>query len=537
MRSSGSATNSSTGRWPTKWRIGAVVVVCVFLQGCDSIEVTGPTWVHNDQIATYVFDMEPYYNHINATVYVIAEVPESWYPVGWRYSGEIDGNPIQNSGVITDGVPGVCTMPELPAGYKRVFAEDGVFPTLEPGRDFVTAELDFNTGELAGSYQLTFYTHGVDDQGVECDTFNPATIDVHQWRQLEWEQLIGTSSPSSPGLGGVVGRFGGRAEFGGFFYTIFRPVDSTNEVWRTADFINWELVREVVEAEDASTLYVFGGRLFMIAYHNPPGAPPAQWELWATDDGIDWELMTVWFDYPQVVIESPQVLSVVLSRGEPYEFEYFLTTSSDGSIWSVGGAPFAAYPELIGSGVFFDGMVFFGGSDEDELTAERRPKVWRSDGATVDVIDTAAMALDDNRSVTSMEVHRDLLHLGTRADLGGEVWRFDGSSTWQQIGDHGLGLPGDGYIRDLASHLGSLFAGLRRDDDGASEIWIADHNEIWSKSDLDDVTSGSFVYLMSATGGELYAASEFELWRRVLLFGDGFETTDPSRWSSWVPEN
>jgi hypothetical protein len=36
-------------------------------------------------------------------------------------------------------------------------------------------------------------------------------------------------------------------------------------------------------------------------------------------------------------------------------------------------------------------------------------------------------------------------------------------------------------------------------------------------------------------GGELFAVSEFELWRRVLLFEGGFETGSPSRWSNSTP--
>lgn len=520
-------------RWMPVARSLSVVALCFALAGCDSVEITGPTWVHDNQIVTYNLDMEPYYSHANAIVSVVVEIPQEWTPAGWSFSGTIDGTTVQGNGAFAAGDPGNCSKPPPPAGYKRVYAESGTIADLQPGRDQVDAELVFDSGDAEGVHQLTFWVEAVDDDDVVCDGPSPFSLDVHQWERPEWEQLIGSSSPNSPGLGGVPGRFGYRVGFDGFIYTVFRPDGFHNEIWKTNDLIQWVLVREAVEEEEASTLYVFGGRLFMIAYHNPPGVQPEQWELWASDDGIDWELMTVWFDYPQVVIESPQVLSVILRRGEPYDFEYFLTTSSDGSSWSVvGGAPFAAYPEYVGNGVFFDGVVFVGGSDEEALSSERRPKLWRFDGVTVSVIDTSALALDANRSVTSMVVHRDLLHLGTWADLGGEVWWFDGSSTWHQIGDYGLGLPGEGYVRDLANHLGSLFAVVRRDDDGASEIWVADHNDIWSKSDLDDLSTGSFVYLMSATGGELFAASEFELWRRVLLFEDGFETYDTSRWST-----
>jgi hypothetical protein len=508
-------------------------VVSLVHMGCESVEVFGPTWLVNGQTATYTLDMEPYYSHTGATVYVVVQVPDPWTPLDWTYSGTIDGLPVTGAGLWNTGDPGNCSKPAQPAGTQRVWAEAGVFADLEPGRDHVAAELNFNVGVAPGDHVLEFWYEVVDDVGATCSTPTWHTLDVHQWRQPEWVQVIGSSSPVSPGLGGVPGGHWGRAVFEGFLYTVVEPDDENTEIWRTANFIDWELVRPAVANENAYDLFVFQDRLMMLAIHDQGGPNPIRFELWVSDDGLDWVLSTIWTDTPNDVFHTTDVLGVLLRRGDPPDYEFFLMTSDDGWSWTtVGGGPFVASPEGAACGVAINDEFFIGGVAEDGAPGNSVPQLWRYDGAVIAPVDTSPMWGGDSRYVTSMAVHDGALVVGTRADLGGEVWTFDGVGSWRQIGDHGLGLPGDGFVRDLVSHLGSLFALIVRYDDSQAQIWYADHNLAWSKSDLDSYTSNSFVVRPSDEEGELYVASRHELWRRVLLFEDGFETQDTTRWTA-----
>jgi hypothetical protein len=516
-------------------QVAAAAVLSLLLLACDSVEVIGPAWVHNGQIVTYILDMEPYYNHVDATVYVVVEIPEEWTPVGWSFSGMVAGVPVQGTGSWILGDPGNCPKSPSPTGYKRVYAVYGVFADLQTGRDQVDAALDFNTEDAPGVHHLTFWVEAVDNSGVTCNAPTPLGLVVHQWERLEWEQLIGTSSPTSPGLGGVPGRFYGLAEFQGQLYAaVLLDVNGyPSEVWRTADGVNWELVRPARDGEFYRGLVELNGRLVMFVYHDLQGNPDDQWELWATDDGVDWELLTVWLDWPRMGIGSPGLLAVILRSGDNFTHDWSLVTSADGESWMVvGGGPFADQSSYVGCGTFLGEKLYLGGSYYEEPTGAVGPRLWSFDGASIEIVDTTTLE-PENESLRSLAVHGDRLFVGTSAETGGEVWSFDGVSQWQRVGDNGLGLPGDSYIRDLAGHLDSIFAIVRRDDE--SQIWVADRNFIWSKSDLDWETSGSGLWWISVVGGELFAVSEFELWRRVLLFEGGFETGSPSRWSNSTP--
>lgn len=518
--------------WSRYLIIGSVIACSVAFLGCVTVEVYGPVWVTNSQTAVYTLDMEPYYPHVDATVYVIAEIPVDWTATEWSFSGAVDGSPVQGAGSWLPDDPGICPKSSPPAGYKRVHASSGVFADLEPNRDQVDAHLSFDTGEVLGTHDLSFWVEISDVDDVVCMEMNqPLTLEAHQWRGMEWEPIVGPGSPTSPGLGGVWGYFRERAEFEGALYTIFRPEDQDTEIWRTWDLVNWELARTVVASESPRELFVFDNRLMALAFHDPAGTPPQQWELWATENGTDWELQTVWLGYPSGLVESPGLLSAVLFEGDSDEYEYFLTTSEDGVNWSVvGGGPFAGTHEYVGDGVFFDGVFYFGGGWRAEPGTDFEfPRIWRFDGNSVSVVDCSPLE-PGNRMVTSMAAHGDRIAVGTVSDSGGQVWLYDGIDDWNRIGSIGPGPSHETEIPDLVSHLGSVVA-LVDGDDYESQVWVADHNLIWSKSNLDDLTTGSRVYFMSVVGGELYAANGHRLWRRVLLFEDGFETSNVSRWS------
>jgi len=520
--------------------VGAVTIalLCILLQGCDDVEVIGPSWVQIDTPVTYTVDMDPHYNFLDGTVYIVAEIPETWSPSSWTYAGVVDGAPIQGTGSFQPGDSGICasSMPSLPSGYRRVHMSEGVFPTLVPGRDSATVRLILNTGSEAGAYRLRFFVHLVHSTGVECDTYNPAEIDVHQWERLEWEQLVGTSSANSPGLGGRPGLFRGRREFQGHLYTVFDPDIGTYpdgygaEVWRSADLENWDLVRPAREDEYGGTLLTVGDRLILLTFHNLPAVPDDQYELWSTENGIEWSLVKKWIDWPRVVIDSHELLAVVLGRGDYPEYEWILETTSDGVTWTtIGGGPFAFESEGATCGAFWGNDLYLGGTASD-AGGQLFPRLWRYDGVSLEIVDSSTLD-GDNTIIRSMTVFGDLLVVGTSAELGGQIWSYDGVEQWQQVADHGLGLPGSAAsIRGLAEKSGWLFALVGREDE--SQIWYANTSFIWSKSDLDDVTAGSDLWSLSTTGDELLATGELTLWRRVLLFEDGFETNDVSRWSS-----
>jgi len=507
---------------------------CLLLQACDSCELYGPVWVRIGQIATYVVDMEPYYSHANATVFVVVEVPESWGDEDWSYTGTIGGEPVEGSGSFVEGDPGNCSKPPLPTGKRRVYAEAGVFSDLQPDRDQVNAELNFAVGGATGPHRLTVWVEAVDDAGVQCAGMEPLDLIVYQWRTLEWTQVVGTGSPHPPGLGGRQGFMRGRAAFDGHFYLVFDPDIGPypdgfgSEIWRSSDLASWELVRPAQEGEGGGTLVTLNGRLLLVTGRDLPGVPGGQYELWSTEDGFEWTLLTTWIDWPYVVVTNDATIAVVLRRGDIVDSDYFLTTSSDGVEWTmVGDGPFADESQPVVSGEFLGSDLYLGGSFED-ANEVRRPRIWRYDGVVLEVVDSSPVG-DSSRWVTAMESSADQLFVGVAADGGGEIWSYDGVGAWQQVADNGIAMPGDSIIRALVYRQSLLFALVIRDDE--SQIRYAGDDFIWSRSRLDDGTAGSQIRWISAFGDELVADVEYELWRRVLLFEDGFESGSTSRWS------
>lgn len=524
----------------TRWRVfGAALVVAssFLLVGCESCEVYGPAWVQNGQVATYTLDLQPYSGLLtNATVHVIADIPEEWVPVDWTFAGTAVGVPVTGAGVWNQGDPEICSNGEPSSGYQRVWAASPQFAEIQDGRDGAVAKLNFRTGQDVGVHELTFYVDTAHDGGTACSGMTPLTIEVHQWENLKWEQILGPGSPHPPGLGGVLGNFQGRSEFEGMFYTAVHPEPwYASEIWRSADLIDWELVRGFEAREAAQHLFEYSGRLMMTAFRDYVSPQPDRWELLASDDGLTWTVIHQWEDggnvRPWRVFVSEETLAMILVHGEHPYYQFSLVVSNDGASWTtVGGEYLDSYPSC---GSFLGETLFLGGSVFDGVSGTWQPGIWSFDGHSLDPVDVGPMAVE-NKAVSSMTILDGRVFVGTESDLGAEVWSFDGVGDWQQAGDDYLGLPGPSWVEGLEASRGILFALVQWD--GHDELWFAHSADFkWWRSNLRTDTMGGGAYRLSVTGNELMIQTLHALWRRVELFCDGFNTGDTRYWNIVTP--
>lgn len=502
------------------------MVLSLVFVGCETTELFGPDRVDSGQLVTYTLEMEPYFSRNDATVYVVAEIPESWDPIGWAYEGEIDGGKVLGEGGFELGEPGLCSgMPAIPYGYKRIFASDGPFATLVRGRDLVTANLEFTTGAQPGVFELRFFVHVKYPSGVDCGQDGPDSIEVIQDGDWEWKMVVGEGSPVDPGIGGVPGRSWGWREYLGRFFSM---VDG--RVWSTVDFVNWEMTLDRAPSHYATWFTaVFDDRLFVV-FDVGNHYPDDLCQIWSTSDGTTWELVDEAMGWPFVLTPYGEELVLITKTYDGV----FLHTTEDGVSWRmVGDGPFAGWEFVaVTAGVFQDHLLI-GGSEN--TGNEYLPVIWAYDGISISDYPIADEWSVDV-SVSSFLEHNGILFVGIYGhDDGAELWTFDGVEIWQRVigGDTGF-MPYSG-VKFLLVHDGKLFAGIRSGGWNWFKIWFSSDGGTWSESGLSSETTLGDNHWMGKAMGSLFFSTGNHIWRQGPLYADGFETGDTSRWSSVIP--
>ena len=107
----------------------------------------------------------------------------------------------------------------------------------------------------------------------------------------------------------------------------------------------------------------------------------------------------------------------------------------------------------------------------------------------------------------AMEVFNGILYVGTRNDnLGAEVWRYDGGTTWTQVNQDGFGGSSSKAIWDLTEYNNSLYAGTMT----GGQLWRYDSGTAWTQVNENGFgdAANSMVTSMTVLGGKLCAGTD-----------------------------
>lgn len=143
----------------------------------------------------------------------------------------------------------------------------------------------------------------------------------------------------------------------------------------------------------------------------------------------------------------------------------------------------------------------------------------------------------NNLAIMSMASFGNQLYAGTSADTGGgQIWRYDGNS-WQEVvgdavgGGNGFSDPNNADISAMAVFGNYLYAATTNSSTGA-EVWRTSNGTDWSQvntNGFSGTTDNASVFALGSFNGNLYA-------------GTYNETTGTEIWSSangtnWIQAN
>ena len=136
----------------------AVMACAALVSGCAVEIVSGPTEVEVGAEATYVLELtNRFASGALGPLYVVAQVPADWSLMSNSYAGTSLGSDVAGSGeVVADpGFTGCGLDAPPPADFQRIVLSDGIVEY--GGADTATVALDFQSGNVEGTYSLTFW--------------------------------------------------------------------------------------------------------------------------------------------------------------------------------------------------------------------------------------------------------------------------------------------------------------------------------------------------------------------------------------------
>jgi len=170
----------------------------------------------------------------------------------------------------------------------------------------------------------------------------------------------------------------------------------------------------------------------------------------------------------------------------------------------------------------FDGYLYAGTLCWD--TSTHGAEIWRSatgdSGSWSRVAGDTVFGDSDNASIASFEVFGDCLYAATEHETtGGEVWRTDNGTTWNQVNADGFGNANNTRVVSLETFGGQLYASTQNWTDGGA-IWRTANGTDWEWAVNDGFgdVGNSLIASLVAFDGDLYAVvgnfdTGAEVWR------------------------
>jgi hypothetical protein len=183
----------------------------------------------------------------------------------------------------------------------------------------------------------------------------------------------------------------------------------------------------------------------------------------------------------------------------------------------------------------FGGMLY-AGTYRGTLTGL---EMWATaNGTSWSQVNTNGFGNADNHGTFAMAAFNGYLYVATyNWDTGLEVWRSPGGA-WSQVVSNGFGDGSAMGAFAMMAHQGALY--LATQNGSGTTVWRTFDGTDWhpaSKPGFGDVANQSVTTMFELDNG-LYAGTfnpaGGELWRLPVLFSDGFESGNTSRWSVTV---
>ena len=265
----------------------------------------------------------------------------------------------------------------------------------------------------------------------------------------------------------------------------FPGSDSKNDIWRTEDCIDWEMVVEHApwQARNDAGCTVWNNKLWLFGGRKKDDADNTVYlnDLWNSEDGINWNPVETDTDRLAVMGTALVVLNgkLCIVGGIPEDGARVIWSSSDGNHWELWPYTSPWYSRTTAAGATFNGAMWLFGGEE---YAGLRNDVWRSeDGANWELV-TAQAPWAPRRG------HAVVVHDGAMWLMGGndrvgalnDVWRSTDGATWEEVTP---AAAWDGrYFFGAAEMLGSLWVmgGISRSDEFA-DVWRSNDGVDWQE--------------------------------------------------------
>ena len=186
------------------------------------------------------------------------------------------------------------------------------------------------------------------------------------------------------------------------------------------------------------------------------------------------------------------------------------------------------------------GDYLYAATDNSTMGGGTGGEVWRTDdGTTWDQVNTDGFGDADNIVAWTMAVFTDTLYVGTLNQANGaEIWRSTDGTTWEQANTDGFGDANNERALFMAVFDGHLYVGTKNSATG-SEIWRTADGTSWTQANSDGFGSaandgayalapfGGYLYAGTrnrSTGGQLWRTADGTAWESVIT--DGFGDTD-----------
>jgi hypothetical protein len=300
------------------------------------------------------------------------------------------------------------------------------------------------------------------------------------------------------------------------------PAFARNDVWKSADGINWTLVTGAAPFSRRlrHVAFVMNNRLWIMGGEVPDGANGTVWALdaWSTSNTSVWTRETtggMGATYLAQVVQ--QANRVTLIGGVQRGYANNVWQSTNGSDWHELSAN-AQFSPRETRGVSFQGHVWIigGGTLEGAGSGARSNEIWRSDNGTDWTRVATQGAIFSPRDGHCVVVFNDKLWVigGWDGDVGSggtltrlnDVWSSDDGITWTQH------APAGGVIfAPVVGHDAVVFQ---------NKLWViggnvqneADSNEVWSSVDGDTWTQVSQVNPFTARRSHRVVEFNGEMW-------------------------
>ncbi len=176
-----------------------LLALAVLMAGCKVEILSGPSVVADGETVVYTLKLSDG-SSSGDPLWVVADVPLGWSFVSAFFEGTAQGQPVSGMGQVSGFSPCVG---DLQPGYHRVRIETP--PITTNNNDMGTAELTFDVGsQPAGAYPVLFYFASTSVNGSDCSPPAARTINANGTAPVRFAETIADGRGTAPALAGAL---------------------------------------------------------------------------------------------------------------------------------------------------------------------------------------------------------------------------------------------------------------------------------------------------------------------------------------------